>query len=281
MGMMRSGPLIGFPSYFADLRLNGAPVGLVFFVLVLLERSSLKASREREFDRLRIEAAQATAAGERLRDRQGFIDMISHELQNPLATIQFASKSLQRTAGAGGDAGRHFHSVDVSVKRISDFIEHVATLSRVETMDRPERATSIPAIELVEEIVSEYPDQDRFVIHAESNTTFHADRQLLGVLVDNLVSNACKYSTPGSVITIDIRRQEDRTRFSIMNEVPLERLPDHTRLFERFYRHPESMSIPGSGLGLSVARLAAEKIGAQIDVRIDGTQVCFTAEVSA
>ena len=281
LGIMKSGPLIGFPSYFADLRLNGAPVGLVFFFLILLERASLKANREREFERLRIEAAQATAAGERLRDRQGFIDMIAHELQNPLATIQFASKSLQRTAGTGGDASRHFHSVDVSVKRISDFIDHVAALSRVEAMDRPACAASIPAIELVEEIVSEYPDQERFVIRAERDTTFHADRQLLTVLVDNLVSNARKYSTPGSVVTIDIRRQADRTRFSITNQVPLERVPDHTRLFERFYRHPESMSIPGSGLGLSVARLAAEKIGARIDVGIDGTQVCFTAEVSA
>jgi signal transduction histidine kinase len=63
--------------------------------------------------------------------------------------------------------------------------------------------------------------------------------------------------------------------------VPPGCLPDQAKLFERFYRHPGVMGIPGSGLGLAVARLSAEKLAAHIESRIEGNQVSFIVDIPA
>jgi signal transduction histidine kinase len=134
---------------------------------------------------------------------------------------------------------------------------------------------------MVQEVVLEHPDPDRFRVEVGHAATFSADRQLLTIMIDNLVSNARKYSTPGSLISIVINSRDGRTRLSISNDVPPGCLPDQAKLFERFYRHPGVMGIPGSGLGLAVARLSAEKLAAHIESRIEGNQVSFIVDIPA
>jgi len=280
-GVLGSSQFQSFPAHFGDLRLNGTPISIVFFIVVLLERATIKVRQLRELDRLRDGAAQAKAVAEQSRDRQAFIDMLAHELKNPLASIQFAIKSLQRALLAGSDPGRHLHSVETSARRIGDFVEHVTTLSRVEAMDAITSATRMSAADMVQEVVLEYPDPDRFRVEVGHAATFSADRQLLTIMIDNLVSNARKYSTPGSLISIVINSRDGRTRLSISNDVPPGCLPDQAKLFERFYRHPGVMGIPGSGLGLAVARLSAEKLAAHIESRIEGNQVSFIVDIPA
>lgn len=283
-GLLKLELLEQLPMSFVDLRLNGLPISIGFFTILLLERASRKVQREAELLRLRSQAAEAKGANEKLRDRQGFIDMLAHEIQNPLATMRFAISSLQRVSGAAGvasDAGRHLHSVDVSVKRISEFIQHVHALSRIEMMSPHPKAALTPAAELIEEVLSDYSDPGRFVVQVEHGVCFLADRRLLTVVFENLIGNAQKYSTPESAISIVVSRKGDRLSFAITNDVPPGRMPDQSRLFDRFYRHPEVLGISGSGLGLSVVRLAVERLDANIEVQVDGSRLCFTFEIPA
>ena len=277
-GEVGPGRLDDFPSHFGDLRLNGLPISIVFFFLILLERSAHKESRERELEGLRNEAAQAQASAAQVRDRQGFIDMLTHELQNPLSTIRFAVRSLQRAVVGHDDAGRHLHSINASVKQAVEFIEHVALMSRIETMETPGRMMTVAAGELVRDCLADCPESERFRLQADASATFLVDYQLMTVLIDNLISNALKYSPSGSLIEIVVSAHGDRTRFTITNDVSPDRLPDRSRLFERFYRHPNVLGVPGSGLGLSVAQLSAERLGATIEVQVDEAKVSFTVE---
>jgi signal transduction histidine kinase len=84
--------------------------------------------------------------------------------------------------------------------------------------------------------------------------------------VGNLLSNALKYSAPGSQVQFDVVASEERCRFSIEDQgigIPEHELP---RLFESFFRASNVDQIKGSGLGLAVVRKALDVQGGTITV---------------
>jgi two-component system sensor histidine kinase KdpD len=89
--------------------------------------------------------------------------------------------------------------------------------------------------------------------------TVRADRELLAMILTQYVDNAQKYSKPET--QIEIAAQESRTEvvISVHNLGSIIRVEDRERIFERFYRSPDfKNAVPGTGIGLSVARKAAE-----------------------
>jgi signal transduction histidine kinase len=93
-----------------------------------------------------------------------------------------------------------------------------------------------------------------------------AHRPLLGQLLDNLLENACKYSTPGTPVIIRVRREPDVVALSVEDRgcgIPAEDLP---RVFEPFYRAEPARRLgrAGVGLGLAVARRIATTHGGTI-----------------
>ena len=71
----------------------------------------------------------------------------------------------------------------------------------------------------------------------------------------------------------------DSICFEISNVVGTFGMPDQDRVFERYYRHPNSIAVPGMGLGLSLVKAAAAKIGASVDFRHARDTVTFTVRV--
>jgi signal transduction histidine kinase len=101
----------------------------------------------------------------------------------------------------------------------------------------------------------------------------------LALIVENLVSNAVKYSTDGKIkITIG-HETPGMTCFSISNRVANESLPDENRLFERYYRHPNFQNHPGMGIGLSLVHSAAEKMGATVSYLHTDQEVVFEVRI--
>ena len=73
------------------------------------------------------------------------------------------------------------------------------------------------------------------------------------------VDNAGKYSTPGSSIKISAQESASEVLIAVHNKGSLIRQQDRERIFERFYRCPETKhQAPGTGIGLSIAKKAAE-----------------------
>jgi len=93
-----------------------------------------------------------------------------------------------------------------------------------------------------------------------------ADPQLLRQVVLNLTSNAIKYTTRGGEIAIRIRRMGDRVRWEIQDNgigIPQEA---QRRLFEKFYRAENVLTVEteGTGLGLYLVRLIIEQFGGRV-----------------
>ncbi len=266
--------------HFGDWRLNGVAVGVAFFWIVMSEQASRNKARSQELESLRLEAAEARAAQDKLSERRALIDMLTHELKNPLGTIKFALATLKRKAVNDPDALRRAHHMDSSVNRMDDLIEHVARSNKIELLTLPEQVDPIAAGELVHELIGDYEAADRFSVQVQSGTVFRAERQMLLVILENLLGNSLKYAPAGSQIHVAVTRvPAGGTCFEIKNQVQADAVPDESRLFERYYRHPSAQSQPGMGIGLSLVHSAARKIGASVAYRHDAGWVNFTVSI--
>jgi signal transduction histidine kinase len=273
-----------------DWRLNGFFVGLVIFLIILSEERGRRADRKLELETLRRSSEQAHANEEKLNERSALIDMLTHELKNPLGTIQFSLATLKRALTGDADSLQRVQRIDVSVKRMDDLIEHVADSNKIDRTGFIAQRERMPALELVQELLDEYPTLDRFDVHVQEDAAFLADRKMLTLILENLLSNACKYSVPEASITVAVTllpgagtgvaaADVGMTCFEVSNEVAPGQEPDESRLFERYYRHPGVQDQPGMGIGLSLVQSAAEKIGATVGYRRQGPRVFFNVRI--
>jgi signal transduction histidine kinase len=258
-----------------DRRLNGVPIGLAVFWVVATEKSNRKIEKLKELQGFQMEAAQSKANQEKLKERRELIDMLTHELKTPLSTIKFALASLKMAAKEQGDSIERVQRIDASVDRMDAMIEHVALSNKIERHDVRDSAEKILAQELMNVVMQEYQDADRFELSIQQGASFLADPHFLALIVENLVSNAVKYSTDGKIKIAIGHETPGMTCFSISNRVAKESLPDENRLFERYYRHPNFQNHPGMGIGLSLVHSAAEKMGATVSYLHTEQEVVF------
>jgi signal transduction histidine kinase len=95
-----------------------------------------------------------------------------------------------------------------------------------------------------------------------------AHAALLGQVVDVLLDNACKYSPPGSPITVSVSSGEGHVLLSVEDAGRGIDPDDLPRIFEPFFRSPRlAGSDPGVGLGLAIARRVVAAMGGTIDVQ--------------
>jgi len=271
---------------FSDWRLNGLPIGIVVFWIAFTDQANRKMEKLEEIQTLRLQTAQAQANEEKLSERRMLIDMLTHELKNPLATIKFALASLRRKIGLDGDSSERFQHIVSSVDRMNALIEHVALSNKVERAE-PMPTEKILAAELVRELPDEYSAAHRFELHIAADLFFNTDRQMLTVIIENLLSNAYKYSA-GDQITVKVRNElgaagqgqsASVTCFEISNPVATGSEPDESRLFERYYRHPSVQNHAGMGIGLSIVESAAKKIGAAVGYRMEAGLAIFEVRI--
>ena len=280
----------------SDWRLNGLIVGAIIFLLIKFEEEHREKQKAEELNQIRIERIEAESYAALLSDRNTMIDLLTHDLKNPLGTITFASRALKEQLQDNQTATQKLRHIDQCVNRMNNLIEHVAVSARLDRYESLASPITSPASELIEELTETYGDQSRFRIDIEADAGFTADREMLTVIFGNLINNAYKYGHAGGDITITVKRtekmpsldasqtepasgQSDSVSFEISNAVGTFGTPDQARIFERYYRHPNSIAVPGMGLGLSLVKAAASKIGASVGFFQARDMVTFTVRV--
>ena len=284
----------------SDWRLNGVVVGIFILVFVNSEQATKKLLALREVQALRIEALQAKAQREILKERNTLIDVLTHELKTPLGTMRFALASLKRELSAGADSLARIKHLDASVSRMNTIIEHVASSIKIEEQNPPLHPQKMPAAALLAEIIQDRPGFDRFRLDVDPDAVFYTDRHLLLLIAENLISNAEKYAAPGPIFisvhasaqgaiqapgapeargTPDSPPTAAALCLSIRNPVAPENAPDATRLFERYYRHANVLGLPGIGIGLSLVKIAADHIGATVSYRPENGWAIFEVRI--
>jgi len=291
MGWMSPLTSDGLLQHIADVRLNGLLIAALTFWAVITEQSQLKIDKLQEIQKLQLDAAQAQANQNLVSERSALIDMLTHELKTPLSTIRFALATLKSKFNSDLDSMGRVERIDASVIRMNSMIEHVALSNKVDRTVLEVPTQKISATELLDELINEFSHPERFDLKIENGAYFMADRQMLILILENLLTNAYKYTADQKIfILIDHQPQIESdsnrsasapsstptvTRFEISNRVAADSEPDEARLFERYYRHPNFQNHSGMGIGLSLVHSAAEKMGATVSYKHGNGLVVF------
>ena len=268
----------------SDWRLNGGLVSMLVFWVVIRQHQSSKLMQLEEVQSLRLVRLQADNQAQQLKEHQSLIDMLTHELKNPLSTIRFSLESIKRSRAQGDSSDAPVQHIAQSVDRMDALIEHVAESNQVEhgEMDVIEH---LNLTQIVLETIMDYSHPDKFNFTHSEDTSLHANRPLVNVVVENLLGNGYKYASDGRVNVTLSNEPKSPTRadasvvLRVSNEVTAENLPDQNQLFTRYYRHPNVMGISGMGIGLSLVKSAVERMGGEVGVEILGQQVTFSVHL--
>ena len=268
-----------FMQSFGDSRLNGSRVGIFLFAILIIQVFEQRKINSDTLQEFKIEAAKSTAQRERLIERQSMIDMLTHELKNPLGTIRFALASLKRSSAEDSESQQRVKRIDDSVERMNELIEHVALSNKIDRFDVSQVRESVDIEELVDVCIGDFEDISIFKLDIAKDLNIQTSRLMLTLILQNLISNAYKYHLKTDSILIRASKQDSTVVIEVSNTVELEKSPDPARIFQAYYRHDYVQDQSGMGLGLSLVLAASEKINAIINFAQHQNLVVFSLKV--
>ena len=216
-------------------------------------------------------ASQATATAQTESYRSVILDALAHEFKTPLSTILTAAGALREAASLGPQHHEMTEIVEAEAARLSRLTTRLIRTARLEREEIRPWIELIDVAEVVADSASQYTRLSAgrriSVVKDCESSEVMADRELLRLAVSQLLDNACKYSSPGSTVTLSISREDSRVVVRVLssgNPIPA---AERNRIFERFYRGVDGLRVgPGSGLGLFVARKIALALGGSIEL---------------
>jgi two-component system sensor histidine kinase KdpD len=195
--------------------------------------------------------------------RTAVLDSLAHEFKTPLSAIQTASAGLQELGGLGELQADLTNLIEREVVRLNELCTKLLRTAKLEAKEVGLQTASVNVRNLILEVVSSRElDQDRKrlkVAVENSALTVRGDPGLLATILTHYIDNARKYSKPGTKIQIEAQESRTEVLISVHNFGSTISLDDRERIFERFYRSPNSRdTVPGTGVGLSIVKKAAE-----------------------
>ena len=241
--------------------------------------------RERTEELTRLNAALAHAKGEAEAaniSKTKFLAAASHDILQPLNAARLYVTSL--TERGGQDDRRLVHNIDASLEAVEEILGALLDMSRLDTGAlRPEFA-SFRVDELMRQIELEFSplatSKGIDLIIVPCSQVVRSDRRLLRRLIQNLVSNAIKYTPEGRVL-VGCRRQGSSLRIDIYDTglgIPQSKWRD---IFVEFHRLDQGAKIArGLGLGLSIVERVARVLDCPIGLESEsGRGSHFTVTV--
>ncbi|MEM7532077.1 MAG: PAS domain-containing sensor histidine kinase [Chloroflexota bacterium] len=253
---------------------QGTPVAIVGCAIEINQRKQV----EREL-RLALEEAQELNV---LKSR--FISMISHEFRTPLATIYASSQMLDRNFDQLHEAQRakRFKRISTQIAHMTSLIDDALTIGYMDSgtlkLQRETFSLSLFIDEISQDFAYLHSHYELEKDHPQGDRMVHLDRRLCRQILNNLLSNAAKYSRKGSTILLQISVEQcdnnglnspttESITFLVQDEGIGIPIADRERLFEPFHRATNVGNIQGTGLGLSITKRAVEMHGGAIAVK--------------
>lgn len=210
------------------------------------------------------------------RTKTELITNVSHDLKTPLTSVINYIDLLKKCEIRDETAVKYMGVIDEKANRLKRLIEDLIEASKVSTGNVVLHKTKINLNELATQAIVEYADDFEkngldliFDETAQKHIVF-ADGTKIFRVFENLLSNAKKYSAPGSRVYARLYSDNENGYFEIKNisKDPLNISAEE--LMERFVRGDKSRSEEGNGLGLSIAKELCSLNGGGLTISIDG-----------
>ena len=210
---------------------------------------------------------------DRLKDE--FVALVSHELRTPLTSILgYLELLLDRDAGEISAEQAHFLNViDRNAKRLLRLVGDLLFVAQIEAGTFALENERVDLTQLVADCIetanpTALEKELELSLEGHDSAEVVGDRTRLAQLLDNLVSNAIKFTPEGGRVAVRLWRDDSEVRLEVADSGIGIAAEEQGRLFQRFFRTAEAtrLAIQGTGLGLTITKAIAEAHGGEIQL---------------
>lgn len=270
-------PLLGFtdaPWLTRHAIVLHSTANLVLIFIIVLRMGMI---RHRQAQRAREALSKAEldrlVSAKTIETQTSLIHMLSHEVGTALSVIRYSVAKEPVSA-------RNRKRIDTAISGLDQSVRSLVDADRFVAGDITLQISRVDPIRLMQEIITDQSDS-RVSLHGPPGpgaAEVETDPDLLRLALRHLLDNACKYAAEGAHVSVDVRALADgAVGFVFRNPMRSGPAPDLAKLAERYYRDPHVLSLPGTGVGLSVVSDISALLGAELRLSVDGAD--FVAEL--
>lgn len=277
LALLRS---IGFSSaMIVPLTVQGQTLGGITFVaaesgrhfapaaLAIAENLANRAALAVENARLYGQSQRAVAL------RDDFISVASHELKTPVTSLKIHAQLLQKQAERRGDESlaRSVTKMNGQIDKLTQLIGDLLDVSRAESGHLALNLAAVDLDRLIAEVVEsvqQTTDRHRIIVDGVIRRSLYADRERLGQVFTNLITNAVKYSPDADRVVVRLAAGEAGASIEVEDFGIGIAAEHHDKIFNRFYRvgSPDEKTFPGLGMGLYISHEIVRRHEGTLDV---------------
>lgn len=202
--------------------------------------------------------------------KNDFISNVSHEIKTPLSVIINYAKSLQSQNLAEDKKQQFLTDLVLQTKKLSDLISNILKLNKLENQQIVPEVEQFDLSELLRLTTLDFEslfEKKQLELDCDiDEVTILGSKTLLEIVLNNLISNAIKFTEPGGKITISLKQDKTHATIKVKDTgcgISKE-IGEH--IFDKFYQGDTSHSSEGNGLGLALVKKVIDVIGGEIFV---------------
>ncbi|MDQ2844561.1 MAG: ATP-binding protein [Acidobacteriota bacterium] len=209
--------------------------------------------------------------------RTTVLDSLAHAYKTPLTAIEAASSGLVAMGGLTTAQAVLVALIEEQADQLSHLTNSLLMTARLDASHLVPQLMTVSITPLIEDVVAslrqELSNHSVEVAIPCEELSLCCDRGLLVALLTQYLDNASKYADAGTTITMQAVEDGGAVVFSVRSFGPVVSEVDYERVFDRYYRcSPADNNAPGTGIGLSVAKRAAQTHGGDVWVTSDASR---------
>ncbi|MGI6006485.1 MAG: HAMP domain-containing sensor histidine kinase [Ruminococcus sp.] len=214
-----------------------------------------------------------------------FISNVSHEMKTPIAVIKNYAELLQMKSVSAEEKREYAGNIEEAAERLSLLISNILKLNKLENQRIDSEIEIYDLCGQLEECILQYEDmwdekELDLEVDLEKQAVVKADRSLMELVWNNLISNAIKFTEPGGKVTVSQKSSGEYVTVSVADTGCGISNESIQHIFDKFYQGDTSHSKEGNGLGLALVRRILILMNGKIEVNSEpGRGSVFTVRL--
>lgn len=255
------------------LRIGSLPIGSLLLrgemdrPLVSSIANLIATTFDRYHSRANLSRVESAREAERLRTT--VLDSLAHTYKTPLTAIGAAATGVMEIGSLSKAQVELMTIIEEQTAVLNDVTTRLLTTARLESHELFPHMERVALAALIEDAISalqdQYPELRVAVSITPEEITLVCNRSLISALLTQYLDNAAKYSEFDSPVTVQVKQDGESLLFSVHNVGPVIPFSECECIFERYVRGAATAAkTPGTGIGLSIARTAAQAHGGDV-----------------
>ena len=253
--------------------------GLVtaFLVLMLLQYRAHVMQKQQRHTALALERSLLQTQQERSvrEEQEKLLTMLAHELKTPLATMH-----MRLDATSSGS-----REIKQAIRDMDSVIERCVQTNQLGDRQLTAHFETVDVVNILKDATSSCNQPERIHMDLPTQLLAQTDKQLLFIVLNNLLENAFKYAEPKTPILVRLWSEQSLNsgvtglQLEVCNIPGTAGWPDPDKVFDKYYRSPNARRQAGTGLGLFLVRNVVQILGGRIDYLPDVSRIRFLLQL--